>query len=146
MMTWIHNVYLVAMTQLTFFNLSIGMLPQAMVYYYVEAWLFAGSRSVHSLFDTHILQSILAVTSSNFILWGELCYTLFCSPQWSSDNMCSCSQKEPFSMRKVIVFLFSKTLSRKVITPCNMHGLRRCLIIASFSRAILRHLHRLSYA
>jgi hypothetical protein len=39
------------------------------------------SIDVLLVFDTHILQSISVVTSSNFILWGEFCYTLFWSPQ-----------------------------------------------------------------
>ena len=33
-----------------------------------------------------------------------------------------------------------------IVAPYNMHGLRRCMISASFSRAILRCLHRLHYA
>jgi hypothetical protein len=53
--------------------------------------------------------------------------------------------KGSFSMRKMIFFPFSKTILRKVIAPYKMHGVRRCLIIASLSRAGLRHLHKLPY-
>ena len=52
-------------------------------------------------------------------------------------NMCSCSQKEPFFTRKVIVFLFSKTLLRKVPIGYTIHGVRKCLIITPCSKARL---------
>jgi hypothetical protein len=48
MMTWIHNVCLVAMTHLTLMIrvtciLSVGMPTSEMVRYYADACLFAGS-------------------------------------------------------------------------------------------------------
>ena len=98
------------------------------------------------VFDTHILQSISVVTSSNFILWGEFCYTLFWSPQWSIENMCSCSLKilkETFSMEKVICFPLSKTMSRKVIAPCYMHGVWQCLIVTLYPKTRLWYHHML---
>jgi len=72
---------------LTFMNLIIcslnmGIPTLGMVSYYPDACLFAGSRLVCPLFPTHthILKSISVVTSSDLILWGEFCYTLFWSP------------------------------------------------------------------
>jgi hypothetical protein len=86
MMTWIHSVCLVAMTHLKLIIrltciLSMGI-PTSGDGILLCIFLIVCRFSIDALlvFDTHILQSISIVTGSNFILWGELYYTLFLSP------------------------------------------------------------------
>ena len=121
-MACIHSVFLVSMTHLTLLirvtcSMSMGIptLGNGML---LCRCLIVCRFPIDALlvFDTHILQSILAITSSNFILWGEFCYTLFWSPRWSHDNMCPCSLKilkETFSMRKVVFLFFLKNYDKR---------------------------------
>jgi len=97
LMTWIHGVWLVAMAYICdFIHLwsehGNAYLKNGMI---LCRCLFVCRFLIDALlvFDIHILQSISTTTSSIFILSREFYYTLFWSPQWSSDNMCLCSLK-----------------------------------------------------
>jgi hypothetical protein len=52
----------------------------------------------------------------------------------------SCGKKEEeLYLRDEIIFLFVKTLVRRIITPCPVLGVRRSQIIAYYTKHVLRH-------
>jgi hypothetical protein len=86
-MTWIRNVFLVAMNHLKHMirvTYSVSMRIPTLedgILLCICLIVYRFSTDALLTFDTYIIKCISVVIGSNFILWGEFYYTLFWSPQ-----------------------------------------------------------------